>query len=467
MASETKALESKAWGGRFSAATHELVEAFTASIHVDQRLGTHDVRASIAHAEMLESVGLISPSESKLLVTELTAIGERLATGTLPLETKLEDVHMHVEAALIAALGDVGRKLHTARSRNDQVATSLRLWTRDAIDRTVKAIDRLQGALVAAAAEQGEVVMPGYTHLQRAQPILAGHAFLAHAERFERDRQRLFDARGRVNVLPLGSAALAGTSLPIDRELVREKLGFAALTQNSLDATSDRDFVAETLFALALTATHLSSLAEEWILYATTEFGFIELPDALCTGSSIMPQKKNPDALELVRGKTGRVVGALQGALVLLKGLPLAYNRDLQEDKPALFDAFDTVLSCLGVTTLVASGMKLKKERIAATLDAGYLDATSAMEALIRAGMPMRSAHEVLGRLVKEAESRGLALDELEPETLAAVHPLLPGIRAHFGVENSVKAMTSEGSTGFSAFRKSLARWQDLLAGRT
>ena len=277
-----------------------------------------------------------------------------------------EDIHMHVEAVLVERLGDVGRKLHTGRSRNDQVATDLRLWIRDSIDQVDQRLVTLQKALVAAAERERDVVLPGYTHLQRAQPVLAAHYFLAHVEKLERDRQRLRDCRKRVNVLTLGAAALAGTSLPIDRESGRRQLGFDAIAANSLDATSDRDFAIEFAFCLAMIAEHLGGWAEEWVLWNTEEFGFLELPDAYCTGSSIMPQKKNPDVLELIRGKTARVLGSLQTLLVLVKGLPLAYNRDLQEDKRPIFDAFDTVAASLEMAELIVAGARLRRDRIAA-----------------------------------------------------------------------------------------------------
>ncbi|MGH7129346.1 MAG: argininosuccinate lyase, partial [Planctomycetaceae bacterium] len=337
----------KAWGGRFEQATDPRVEAFTESISFDARLAEVDIRGSQAHARMLAHVGLITADECEQIVTQLDAIGEEIAHGRLAFRPELEDIHMHIEAALIERIGDVGRKLHTARSRNDQVATDLKLWTRAAIDRIDGLLRDVQSAFVGRADDDRDVVLPGYTHLQRAQPVMAVHYWLAWCEKFERDRQRLADCRRRVNVSPLGTAALAGTSLPIDRDFTARELGFDSVAANSLDVSSDRDFLVEFTFCLSLIATHLSSWAEEWILWFSTEFGFLKLPDAYTTGSSIMPQKRNPDVLELIRGKSARVMSAVPRLLMLLKNLPLAYNRDLQEDKLAVFDADDTIAACL------------------------------------------------------------------------------------------------------------------------
>src|SRR5437763_11539903 len=362
-------MSQKTWGGRFSGATDNRVEAFTESISYDRRLYRHDVRASQAHARMLAQVGLLTADEAERIAVTLDAIAGRIERGDFRFDIELEDIHTHVERALIQELGDLGRKLHTGRSRNDQVVTDVKLWVRDAIDTIDERLRNLQAAFLESAERERDVVLPGYTHLQRAQPVLAAHYFLAYVEKFQRDRDRLLDCRKRVNVLPLGAAALAGTSLPIDRESVRQKLGFDAVARNSLDVSSDRDFVVEFVFALSLVATHLSGWAEEWVIWSTTEFNFLDLPDAFCTGSSIMPHKKNPDVLELTRGKAGRVIGALQQLFVLVKGLPLAYNRDLQEDKQALFDSFDTVAGCLAVAAPLVRQTKLRREVIAARLE--------------------------------------------------------------------------------------------------
>jgi argininosuccinate lyase len=457
-------LTAKAWGGRFSAATDKKVEQFTESISCDRRLWQHDIAGSIAHAEMLSQVGVITEAERDQIVAGLTEIAREIEAGTFPFRSDREDIHMNIEGALIDRLGDVGRKLHTARSRNDQVATDLRLWTRDALDQIDQLILALERALLESARRERDVILPGYTHMQRAQPVLAAHYFLAYIEKFERDRTRLADCRKRVNVLPLGSAALAGTTLPIDRQAVRSKLGFDAVSANSIDACSDRDFAIEFVFCLCLIAEHLAGWADEWVLWTTTEFGFIELPDAYCTGSSIMPQKKNPDVLELIRGKSARVIGCLQTLLVLVKGLPLTYNRDLQEDKPALFDAFDTVATCLDLAALIVGGARLCRDRIAERLEDGFLDATTLMEYLIRRGVAMREAHEVVGRLVRLCEQRRCRLKDLTPDDFANAHSSFDeSVSNWLGVQNAVKSFQSEGSTGPGHVDVELTKWSARL----
>ena len=364
----------KAWGGVFDEATDRRVEQFTESVSFDRRLYAHDIGGSIAHAQMLAKVGLLTDDECRQIEQGLREIRREIEQGRFPFRIELEDIHMHIERALIERIGDVGRKLHTGRSRNDQVSTDLRLWVRDAIDQIDAALVDLQRAFVGRCDADVDVILPGYTHMQRAQPVLAPHYWLAYCEKFERDRERLADCRRRANVLSLGAAALAGTSLPIDRHDVARRLGFDSVAANSLDVSSDRDFVVEFAFVLALIAEHLSTWAEEWILWSTIEFNFLRLPQAFCTGSSIMPQKVNPDVLELIRGKTARVVGNLNALLVLIKGLPLAYNRDLQEDKQPLFDSFDTVRGLAG-TGRAAGG----RDRVATArrLPSGSTAATS------------------------------------------------------------------------------------------
>jgi argininosuccinate lyase len=442
------------------------VEQFTESISFDRRLFEHDIRGSIAHAEMLSQVGLLTPDECQQIVRGLTEIRAEIEAGNFAFVLEREDIHMHVEAALIDRIGDVGRKLHTGRSRNDQVATDVKLWVRDALDRVDKRLVGLQRALVGAAERHRDVIVPGYTHLQRAQPVLAAHYFLAYVEKLARDRDRLADCRRRLNVLPLGAAALAGTSLPIDRTHVAAALGFDAVAANSLDVSSDRDFVLESVFVLTMIAEHLSGWAEEWVLWSTQEFGFLALPDALCTGSSIMPQKKNPDVLELIRGRTARVIGALSTLLVLVKGLPLAYNRDLQEDKEPMFDAFDTVEACLELAAVVVDGARLRVERIAERLDEGYLDATTLMEVLIARGIPQRTAHEVIGHLVAECERRNCRrLADLPDDAFARALPSLgPGVKELLGVANAVKAFRSYGSTAPAEVAKQLEFWKERLS---
>ena len=457
-------MSQKTWGGRFSGGTDARVEQFTESISVDRRLYKHDIIASQAHARMLAEVGLIQPTEAGQICTALDEIAADIEAGRMEYSVSLEDIHTHIEKALIAKLGDVGRKLHTGRSRNDQVITDVRLWVRDAIDELDDRMEELQRAFLFSAVREDGVILPGYTHLQRAQPVLAAHYFLAYIEKFQRDRDRLTDARRRVNVLSLGAAALAGSSLPIDRESVREKLKFDSVARNSLDVSSDRDFLLEFVFDLSLIAVHLSGWAEEWIIWSTTEFNFLDLPDAFCTGSSIMPHKKNPDVLELIRGKSGRVIGTLNQLLILVKALPLAYNRDLQEDKVALFDAFDTIVGCLAVAAPMVEQTKLRRKVIEGRLDDGYLDATTLMESLIANGVPMRTAHEAVGRLVKECEQRQCRLTNLPIELFDGV---APGhgerIRSSLGVANAVAAFRTYGSTAPSEVAKQVAEWKARL----
>ncbi|MGP0066962.1 MAG: argininosuccinate lyase [Isosphaeraceae bacterium] len=455
-------MSGKPWSGRFADKTDRRVEEFTESISFDRRLFKQDVRGSIVHARMLQHVGLLTDDECQQIERVLSEIQAKIEDGDFAFVLEREDVHMHIEAALVEKLGDVGRKLHTARSRNDQVATGVKLWTREALDRIDAAAIGLQRALVASAMRHRTVILPGYTHMQRAQPVLAAHYFLAYVEKLERDRSRLADCRKRLNVLPLGAAALAGTSLPIDRDFVARELGFEGVAANSLDISSDRDFAIESVFVLTMIAEHLAGWAEEWILWSTQEFGFLALPDAICTGSSIMPQKKNPDVLELIRGRSARVIGSLATLLVLIKGLPLAYNRDLQEDKEPLFDAFDTVEACLELAAVVVDGATLRVDRIAERLDEGFLDATTLMEYLIRRDVPQRTAHEVIGRLVGLCERRGLKrLSDLTDAELAEAHPLLgPEARGVLGVENAINAFRSYGSTAPAEVEKQLERWK-------
>jgi len=456
----------KPWSGVFNAATDPRVEKFTESVSFDHRLYTHDIRGSQAHARMLASTGTLSEAEAEQIVSTLEQIGSEVAAGTFQFREVLEDVHMNIERALVDRIGDVGRKLHTGRSRNDQISTDFRLWIRDAIDRLDALLLALQQAFVGRCAQDDGVILPAYTHLQRAQPVLASHYWLAYTEKFERDRQRLTDCRRRVNQLPLGTAALAGTSISIDRQMVAEELGFEGVLANSLDSSSDRDFAIEFCFALTLVAEHLSTWAEEWILWSTCEFNFLRLPQAYCTGSSIMPQKINPDVLELVRGKTARVIGNLQSLLVLVKGLPLAYNRDLQEDKPRVFDSADTVESCVELAVSVVEGAQLNREAIAARLDRGYLDATTLMEYLIGLGVPQRSAHEIIGRLVASAMKHAVPLADLPLEEFQSAHDSLDKqVYDVLGVERAIQAFTSYGSTGPEQVAKQVAAWKSKLAG--
>ena len=454
----------KAWGGRFTQATDKRVEMFTESISFDARLAPFDIAGSKAHATMLAEVGLITPAERDQLHAGLTEIGEEIANGQFEFRTELEDIHMHIESALIARLGDVGRKLHTARSRNDQVSTDLKLYVRDAIDQLDDLLIAVQTAFVNRCVDDHDIILPGYTHLQRAMPVLAPHYWLAYCEKLDRDRQRLADARKRVNICPLGAAALAGTSLPIDRSRTAELLGFTEPAANSLDISSDRDFLAEFCFCLSLISVHLSSWAEEWILWFSNEFGFLRLPDAYTTGSSIMPQKRNPDVPELIRGKSARVIGGVSQILILLKGLPLAYNRDLQEDKIAAFDAADTVIACLELLPAVIAGAELNRERIAARLDDGFLDATALMEYLIKKGVPMRAGHEIVGSLVARCERDEKRLAELTLEELReASETIDESVYDILGTRNAVAALVSYGSGGAEPVAEQIARWRSKL----
>jgi argininosuccinate lyase len=451
----------KAWSGVFNAATDRRVEQFSESISFDRRLYAHDIQASIAHAQMLASVGLLDREECQQIEQALIAIRQEIEQGKFEFKIELEDIHLHIERALIDRLGDTGRKLHTARSRNDQVATDLRLWQREAIEQIDARLVELQQALVGRSQQDAGCILPGYTHLQRAQPVLAAHYWLAYCEKFERDRGRLADCRRRTNVLPLGAAALAGTSLPINRQDVAKRLEFADVAANSLDASSDRDFVLEFAFALSMIALHLSTWAEEWILWATSEFSFLKLPEAFCTGSSIMPQKVNPDVLELIRGKTARVCGNLQALMMLVKGLPLAYNRDLQEDKPPLFDSFDTVKASLEVAAPLVAKTELNRPAIAERLDRGHLDATTLMEHMIRRGIPQRTAHGLVGRLVRKALDRGVRLADLALSEFQELHAELDAtVYQALGVPHAVAAMTSYGSTGPAQVREQVERWK-------
>ena len=451
--------------GVFSQAADRRVERFTESVSFDSRLYAHDVQGSMAHAQMLAKVGLLTEGECRQICSALAEIKTEIETGVFPpFRQELEDIHMHIEQALIDRLGDVGRKLHTGRSRNDQVSTDLRLWVRDALDRVDARLLELQQAFVGRCDRDFDVILPGYTHLQRAQPVLAPHYWLAYVEKLARDRQRVADCRRRTNVLSLGAAALAGSTLPIDRHDVAQRLGFESVAANSLDVSSDRDFAVESAFVLSLIAAHLSTWAEEWILWSTTEFGFLKLPQEFCTGSSIMPQKINPDVLELTRGKSARVIGNLQTLLVLIKGLPLAYNRDLQEDKLPLFDSFDTVEACLELAAPLVARAELNRETIAERLERGHLDATALMEHLIRRGIPQRTGHHLVGQLVRLATEKNVALSELPLAAFQQAEPTLDGsVYEVLGVEKAVQAYRSYGSSAPAEVRKQIDRWKQEL----
>ncbi|TNF62589.1 MAG: argininosuccinate lyase [Deltaproteobacteria bacterium] len=415
-------MSDKAWGGRFEKELDAIAARFSASVDVDGRLWPQDIDGSIAHVRMLADRKILSSDDANEIVAGLQTIRASIERGDFDWDESKEDVHMNIEAALISAIGEAGGRLHTGRSRNDQVATDMRLWTRQACESVVADIDALLEVLVDKADGHVDFLMPGYTHLQRAQPVRLAHHLLAWAEMLERDRGRLVDAAKRMNESPLGSAALAGTTFPLDREATAKALGFNRPMRNSLDAVGSRDFLLESVSALAICSVHLSRIAEELVLWSSQEFAFMQMSDAFTTGSSIMPQKKNPDMPELVRGKTGRVVGSLVNLLVMLKGLPLAYNRDLQEDKAPAFEAFDTVHDCLAVLSGAIASARFDKERMAAALQAGFLDATEVADWLASRGVPFRDAHHVAGKLVHQAIQEGRTLSELPLEAYEAAH---------------------------------------------
>ena len=415
-------MSDKAWGGRFEKELDAIAASFSASVDVDGRLWPQDIDGSIAHVRMLADQKILSRQDADKIVGGLETIRTSIERGEFDWDESKEDVHMNIEAALTNAIGDAGGRLHTGRSRNDQVATDMRLWTRQACASVVADIDALLEVLVDKADGHLDFLMPGYTHLQRAQPIRLAHHLMAWAEMLDRDRGRLLDASKRMNESPLGSAALAGTTFPIDREATAKALGFDHAMRNSLDAVSSRDFLLESVSALAICSVHLSGISEELVLWSSQEFAFMQMSDAFTTGSSIMPQKKNPDMPELVRGKTGRVVGSLVNLLVMLKGLPLTYNRDLQEDKAPVFDAFDTVHDCLAVLSGAIGSAKFDKDRMAASLQAGFLDATEVADWLALRGVPFRDAHHVAGKLVQRAAQEGKTLSELPLEAYQDAH---------------------------------------------
>ena len=414
------------WGGRFTGKTDAGFVEFNRSFKFDRRLFEADIRASIAHCHGLRGAGVLRVQESDEITSALENILERASKAANYFdELPSEDVHSFIETRLIEMVGDVGRKLHTGRSRNDQVATALRLWLRDEVDAIVYRLRGTQEVLLNVAEAHGAAVLPGYTHLQRAQPVLWAHWCLAYFEMFVRDRERLVEVRRRTNAMPLGSAALAGTSYKVDRDAVAKELGFDSVSRNSLDAVSDRDFCIEFASGVSLIMVHLSRLAEDIIIYSTSEFGFIELSDAVATGSSLMPQKKNPDSMELVRGKSARVFGNTISLLTMMKGLPLAYNKDMQEDKEAVFDIVDTVKSALTVTAVVLRNLRLNEEKALAAASQGFMNATELADYLTRKGMPFREAHQIVGKLVLDAIGRGLELHELMLDEMQTVSSLI------------------------------------------
>ncbi|AWM88028.1 argininosuccinate lyase [Microvirga sp. 17 mud 1-3] len=453
------------WGGRFSSSPSALMEAINASIGFDKRLASEDIQGSIAHSAMLASQGIISESDRDAIHQGLQRVLGEIESGSFAFSTALEDIHMNVESRLRDIVGDPAARLHTARSRNDQVAVDIRLWVRNAHDRAEAQLTDLIQALLDKAEPHAATVMPGFTHLQGAQPVTFGHHLMAYVEMFGRDRSRIRDSRRRLNESPLGAGALAGTSFPIDRHMTAKALGFDGPTRNSLDSVSDRDSLLEFMSAAAICAVHLSRLAEEIVIWMSAPFGFVRLPDRWTTGSSMMPQKRNPDAAELVRGKTGRIFGSLTALLTVMKGLPLAYAKDTQEDKEPLFDAADTLELVLAAMTGMIRDLEPVSERMAALAGAGYSTATDLADWLVRSlNIPFRDAHHVTGRIVAEAEKRGSLLQDLPLDVMQAVEPRIhDGIYDVLSVENSVRSRTSFGGTSPVRVSEQIAWWREQV----
>ncbi len=449
----------KPWGGRFGQKTARVVEEFTESVSFDRRLWRYDIKGSIAHARMLARKGIISKQEADSIISGLKEIEREIQEGRFQWRRELEDVHMNIETALIEKIGPVGGKLHTARSRNDQVATDLRMYLRDETKEIAGLLRKLQRRFLTLAERHADTVMPGYTHLQRAQPVSLGYHLLAYVEMFQRDRERFQDYLKRLNRSPLGACALAGTTLPIDRAYTAKLLGFEGVIENTIDAVSDRDFVIEFLSASSITMMHLSRLAEEFILWSTTEFSFLELPDAFCTGSSIMPQKKNPDVLELIRGKTGRLYGSLINLLTVMKALPLTYNRDMQEDKVPLFDTVDTLKESLQILTEMLPRVRFNKKKMEETASEGYTLATDLAEYLVRKGVPFREAHETVGRIVRYAIEKNLPLEALTLDELKSFSSLIePDIYDSIDPKKAITSRTSP-----EEVMRQIRRWKAAL----
>ncbi len=457
-------MSDKTWSGRFSEPVSDLVKRYTASVDFDQRMAAQDIRGSLAHARMLARQGIVAAADLTAIEAGLAQVAGEIERGEFEWSLDAEDVHLNIEKRLTTLVGDAGKRLHTGRSRNDQVATDIRLWLRDTIDTLNGLLADYQRALLDLAEAQAETPLPGFTHLQVAQPVTFGHHLLAYVEMAGRDRERLADCRRRVNRLPLGAAALAGTTFPIDREFVARELGFEAVCENSLDAVSDRDFAIEFSAAAALIMMHVSRFSEELILWMSPRVGFIDLADRFCTGSSIMPQKKNPDVPELARGKTGRVYGHLMGLLTLMKGQPLAYNKDNQEDKEPLFDTADTLIDTLRIFTDLVPGISVKPEAMAAALRQGYATATDLADYLVKRGLPFRDAHEAVARAVRAAETRGCDLVDLSLAELRAFSALIgPDVFAVLTVSGSLAARDHIGGTAPKQVRASIQRARQKL----
>ena len=450
----------KLWSGRFTKPSNSLSNDFNASIDIDKRMWKQDIKGSIAHAKMLAKQGILSTSDTELIISGLEAIYGDLEAGSIDLDPeKYEDIHMAVEEILTERIGEAGKRLHTARSRNDQVATDFRLFVMDAIDETEENIAHLMESLVLKAKEYETAVMPGFTHLQKAQPVLLSHHLLAYHNMFSRDMSRFEDCKKRTDCMPLGSGALAGTSYDTDREYLASELGFSKISSNSMDAVSDRDFAIEFLSCASQCMMHLSRFCEEMIFWNTSDVGFIEIDDAFATGSSIMPQKKNPDMAELIRGKTGRVYGDLMALLTAMKGLPLAYNKDMQEDKEPVFDAFDTLNDCLKVFTGMLDTLKFKNEKMAKSTKTGYMNATDCADYLVKKGLPFRECHAVIGKLVLDCIEKGCAIEDLSIDELKQYSPLFEeDLYEKISPKACIASKISEGSTSFESVKKQLEK---------
>ena len=459
-------MSNKMWGGRFDTGPAAIMEEINASIGFDYRFARQDIAGSMAHAAMLGQQGIITAADAKAIATGLAKVLQEIESGSFTFSRAMEDIHLNIESRLTEIIGPAGGRLHTARSRNDQVALDFRLWVRDTIDALDAQLGGLMHALAQKALAHAASVMPGFTHLQSAQPVTLGHHLLAHVEMLHRDRGRFADARARLNECPLGAAALAGTSFPIDRDATARALGFDRPTANSLDSVSDRDFVLETLAAASICAVHLSRFAEEIVLWATPQFGFAALSDKFTTGSSIMPQKRNPDAAELVRGKAGRVIGALTGLLIVMKGLPLAYSKDMQEDKEGTFDALHTLSLCLAAMTGMVADLKPNLDRMKSAAGAAFATATDLADWLVRVlGLPFREAHHVTGALVKQAAARGVGLEALALEEMRAIEPRISAeVFSALGVDNSVNSRVSYGGTAPANVTAQAVSWLERLA---
>jgi argininosuccinate lyase len=465
---DPKASAGKAWSGRFAEPIDALAQRFNASVSFDRRLAQFDIQGSVAHARMLGRCGILAAADVAAIEAGLARILEEIRSGRFEWSLEREDVHLNIEHRLTELAGEAGKRLHTARSRNDQVATDIRLWLRAEIDALTAILRGLREVLLDLASAHADTLMPGFTHLQVAQPVTFGHHLMAYFEMFTRDAERLADCRRRVNRLPLGAAALAGTGFPIDRESVARELGFEGLCENSIDAVSDRDFAIEFLAAAALAMAHVSRLAEELVIWMSAPFGFVRIADRFCTGSSIMPQKKNPDVAELMRGKTGRVYGSLVALLTVVKGQPLAYNKDNQEDKEPLFDAADTLRDVLTLLAELLKGVEPRPERMRAALREGFATATDLADYLVRKGMAFRDAHETVARAVRAAEKTGKDLGELTAAELKAVSPLIgEDVRAVLTPEGSVASRGGIGGTAPDAVRAAIARGRERLKGRS